>query len=212
MECQHKQKYVGNFLARVIKQVHSSTLNSYRSWISVRHGISATNRANFDLHYFIWKWQKYEFFQASHVRDTRLSGSAKEETMKSKRKGNEERTPFARTAGERKTLQLLCWPPPSLSLESMQVLGLLVGCDLLADGTSDELQAATGSGQWPPGGNPAQVRAPSVASERSADARGMRRWMKYISPEVWGMPCSHAQTVLLCSTPGWIQHFSSAGL
>lgn len=80
------------------------------------------------------------------MRDTRLSGSAKEETIKSKRKGNE-RTPFARTAGERKTLQLLCWPPPSLSLESMQVLGPLVGCDLLADGTSDELQAAAGAGQ-----------------------------------------------------------------
>lgn len=71
----------------------------------------------------------------------------KEETMKSKGKGKEEKRPFARTAGERKTLRLLCWLPLLLSSESMQVLGLLVGCDLLADGTSDELQAAAGAGQ-----------------------------------------------------------------
>lgn len=34
MERQHKQKYMGNFLAGVTKRVHSPTLNSYRSWIS----------------------------------------------------------------------------------------------------------------------------------------------------------------------------------
>lgn len=134
---------MGSFLAGVIKQVHSSTLNSYRSWISKTEilRISAANWENFDLHYFIWKRQKYEFFQASYMRDTRLSGSVKEETTKWKGKGKEERRPFARTAGERKALQLLCWLPPSLSSESTQVLGLLVGCDLLADGMSDELQA-----------------------------------------------------------------------
>lgn len=143
MELQHKQKYLGNFLSGIIKEVHSSTLNiqgfllqAEKTSISIIPSEIGRNITNFSRPH---RWL---------LKGTRLGRRVEKETMKWKGEGKEERRPSVRTAGERENLKLRqgscagCLQPSPRSPRRCRGR-----CDLRADGTSDESHAAAGVGQ-----------------------------------------------------------------